>query len=289
MKNKSTLVCMHVMPQEIEMFIQLIHNYKLSLKHLDDSDDVTLKISLNLNPELTDWDNTNVSKDEFISVFNDVTKDVPNLDKEIITDTSLWGTTQQKRESIKIDYFDQFIFVDSDIILHEHQLLYQLRASEKLEGKYIISPSIPKWWDNSWDYLVGEDLQDTPALVEETIEKVYNQKPSKLVMKQIPTIKFGCGMHTLYSKEFQQFIGIPDSLGGYGPEDTIGMMRAIAAIHAGHEIKQFVLDGIFITEDVHNREPSFKDKIFPITDKDLQARKGKELIREEVSNFMKTL
>ena len=72
MKNKSTLVCMHVMPQEIEMFMQLINNYKLSLKHLDDSDDVTLKISLNLNPELTDWDNTNVPKDEFIGVFNDV-------------------------------------------------------------------------------------------------------------------------------------------------------------------------------------------------------------------------
>ena len=125
MKNKSTLVCMHVMPQEIEMFMQLINNYKLSLKHLDDSDDVTLKISLNLNPELTDWDNTNVSKDEFISVFNDVTNDIPNLDKEIITDTSLWGTTQQKREAIKLDY-DQFIFCDTDIILHQHQLKHQL-------------------------------------------------------------------------------------------------------------------------------------------------------------------
>lgn len=287
--TKKTLVCIHVMPLELEMFQRFMERYRIALFHCKDYD-VTIKATLNLNPTLTDWDKSELKQDYFMEKFTNefAYKGMKNIN-QIILDDSVRGTTQQKRESIKIDYFDQFIFVDSDIILHEHQLLYQLRASEKLEGKYIISPSIPKWWDNSWDYLVGEDLQDTPALVEETIEKVYNQKPSKLVMKQLPTIKFGCGMHTLYSKEFWQFIGIPDSLGGYGPEDTIGMMRAIAAIHAGHEIKQFVLDGIFITEDVHNREPSFKDKIFPITDKDLQARKGKELIREEVSNFIKTL
>jgi hypothetical protein len=96
-------------------------------------------------------------------------------------------------------------------------------------------------------------------------------------------------MHTLYSKEFWHFIGIPDSLGGYGPEDTIGMMRAIAAIQKGHDIKQFVLDGVFITEDVINREPSFKDKIVSMGNKDQQAKRGKELIRQEVSNFIQTL
>ena len=287
--SKKTLVCIHVMPLELEMFQRFMERYRIALFHCKDYD-VTIKATLNLNPKLTDWDNSELKQDYFMEKFRNefAYKGMKNIN-QIILDDSVWGTTQQKRESIKIDYFDQFIFVDSDIAIHEHQLLYQLRASEKLDGKYIISPSIPKWWDRSWDYLVGEGLNDTPALTQETVDKVYTQTPTKLVMRQIPTIKFGCGMHTLYSKEFWQFIGIPDSLGGYGPEDTIGMMRAIAAIQKGHDIKQFVLDGVFITEDVINREPSFKDKIVPIHNKDKQSKKGKDLIKQEVSNFIESL
>jgi hypothetical protein len=287
--SKKTLVCIHVMPNELEMFQRFMERYRIALFHAKDYD-VTLKATLNLNPTLTDWDKSELKQDYFMEKFTNefAYKGMKNIN-QIILDDSVRGTTQQKRESIEIDYFDQFIFVDSDIALHEHQLLYQLRASEKLDGKYIISPSIPKWWDSSWDYLVGEGLKETPALVQETLEKVYTQVPTKLIMKQIPTIKFGCGMHTLYSKDFWKFIGIPESLGGYGPEDTIAMMRALVAIKMGHDIKQFVLDGIFITEDVINREPSFKDKIVSITNKDQQAKKGKELIRQEVTNFMESL
>ena len=287
--SKKTLVCIHVMPLELEMFQRFMERYRIALFHCKDYD-VTIKATLNLNPKLTDWDSSELKQDYFMEKFSSefAYKGMKNIN-QIILDDSLWGTTQQKRESIKIDYFDQFIFVDSDIAIHEHQLLYQLRASENLDGKYVISPSIPKWWDRSWDYLVGDNVKDTPAHAVETVEKVYNQTPTKLVMRQIPTIKFGCGMHTLYSKEFWQFVGIPESLGGYGPEDTIGMMRAIAAIQKGYDIKQFVLDGVFITEDVHNRDASFKDKIVSMNDKDSQSKKGKSLIRQEVSNFIESL
>jgi hypothetical protein len=71
-------------------------------------------------------------------------------------------------------------------------------------------------------------------------------------------------MHTLYSKSFWEFVGIPESFGGYGPEDTYGMKAAEVAISAGYNIKQFVMDGVYITEDYANRTPSFSDKIKPI-------------------------
>jgi hypothetical protein len=71
-------------------------------------------------------------------------------------------------------------------------------------------------------------------------------------------------MHTLYSKSFWEFVGIPDSFGGYGPEDTYGMEAAKVAIRLGYDIKQFVMDGIYITEDYINRKPSFDGKIKPI-------------------------
>jgi len=53
--KKRTLICIHVMPAEIEMFERLMQQMKRALMYLDDTDDVTLKVTLNLNPELTDW------------------------------------------------------------------------------------------------------------------------------------------------------------------------------------------------------------------------------------------
>lgn len=292
MKNKKTLVCIHVMPQEIEMFISLIYNYKLSLKHLDDDDDVTIKISLNLNPELTDWSNTNISKDEFINTFNEVTEDVPNLDKEIITDTSLWGTTQQKREAIQLDY-DQFIFCDTDIILHQHQLKHQLNGAKQLDGMYILSPALPRWWDETWDVLVSSNKQSDEfgeAFKKECIKDVLTQKYTDLSLRLVAPIKFGNGMHTLYSKEFWDFIKIPESFGGYGPEDTFAMHAAHNAIVSKqYPIKQYVLDGIYITEDYTHRTPSFNDDFVSFNKKDEFYKQAESSFGKEMNDFLQRI
>lgn len=284
--SKKTLVCIHIMPNEIEMFQKFMVQYRKALMYCEDYD-VYIKATLNLNPKLTDWDNSELKQDYFIDIFNEQFqyKDIKQIN-EIILDDSMWGTTQQKRESIKIDYFDQFIFVDTDIVLHEHQLMYQLKASEQLNGMYILSPSIPKWWDMSWDVLVDDSVKDTEFNTKETLESVITQTPSKLSLKQIPTIKFGCGMHTLYSKEFWQFIGIPESFGGYGPEDTFGMMASIGAIRRGYDIKQYVLNGIYISEDYFNREPSIKDKIKKVDLKTDFYKEANAKIPTELHSFI---
>ena len=67
--KKRTLICIHVMPAEIEMFERLMHQMKRALTYLDDTDDVTLKVTLNLNPELTDWENSELKNGHFISRF----------------------------------------------------------------------------------------------------------------------------------------------------------------------------------------------------------------------------
>jgi hypothetical protein len=293
MKNKSTLVCIHVMPNEIEMFVRFMNTYKLCLKHLDENDDVTLKVSLNLNPELTDWEKSELTKEEFIDAFNECVKDVDKIHKEIVTNTSLWGTTQQKREAIKLNY-DQFIFCDTDIILHQHQLKHQINASKQMDGMYILSPSLPKWWDESWDVLVSSsekingDYGD--AFKEEYINKTKTQQYTDLSLRMVAPIKFGCGMHTLYSKEFWDLIGIPESFGGYGPEDTFGMFAAHNAIVTKkYPIKQFVLDGIYITEDYTNRTPSFDGKLVTINKKDEFYQNAKSNMDTEMKNFLERI
>jgi hypothetical protein len=279
------------MPSEMEMFERLMIQFRKALSYLDENDDVTLKVTLNLNPELTDWENSEFKQGYFVSRFAILFNGIKNIN-EIILDTSCWGTTQQKRESINLDY-DQFIFCDTDILFHEHMLKYQLNVSYKLEGTYIISPSLPKWWDNTWDYLCHSEYKDKPygtAIDDKDVMfGALTQKIEVVNARQIPTIKFGCGMHTLYSKSFWQFVGIPDVLGGYGPEDTYGMEAAKVALKLGFDIKQFVLDGVYITEDQVNRKPSFSDKIKPIDKKKEFYDKGFQLGGEEVRKFAKKL
>ena len=288
---KKTLVVIHVMPGELEMFERFMTQYRNALSHLNPSeDDVTLKVSLNLNPELTDWDNSELKQDFFVNKFATLFNGIRNIN-EIILDTSLWGTTQQKRESISLNY-DQFVFCDADIMLHEYQLKTQLNVSYQLDGMYIVSPSIPRWWDPSWDILVHskhKEMNLGTAHSQEVVEGSYTQPIEELSAKRIPFIKFGCGMHTLYSKSFWNLMGIPESFGGYGPEDTFGMTCAQLAIQKGYDIKQYVLDGLYITEDYINCKPSYKDKFKPFDRKKEFYSKAESVAREEVINFIKRI
>jgi hypothetical protein len=290
MAKKRTLICIHVMPSELEMFERLMYKVHRAFKYLDSNDDVTLKVTLNLNPELTDWNTSEIKQNYFIARFGVLFNGIKNIN-EVILDTSCWGTTQQKRESYKLDY-DQFIFCDTDILFHEHMLKYQLNISYQLDGIYIISPSLPKWWDESWEELCHSDFSDKPfgyAMDVVRENDVLSQKITQINARQTHRIKFGCGMHTLYSKSFWELVGIPDSFGGYGPEDTYAMSASEVAIKLGNDIQQFVMDGVYITEDYQNRIPSFSDKLKPIDKKKEFYDAAFSLGQSEVRNFAEKL
>jgi hypothetical protein len=281
---------MHVMPHEIEMLERFMTQYRKALSYLDVNDNFTMKVSLNLNPELTDWEVSELKQDYFIEKFNSLFGGIKNIN-EVVTDNSLWGTTQQKRESIKLLY-DQFIFCDADILLHEHLLKYQLNLSYQLQNMYIVSPSIPKWWDSSWDVIVHKDLLSKDlgyAHTEEAVKNAYTQDVSNVSVRNVPLAKFGCGMHTLYSRSFWNFTGIPDSFGGYGPEDTYGMNCIDVARKYGFEITQLLLDGIYITEDYINTKPSFDGKVVRIDKKREFYDRAHALGRDELLNFAKRI
>jgi hypothetical protein len=278
------------MPSEIEMFERLMSQLHKAFSYLDENDDVTLKVTLNLNPELTDWERSELKQGYFISRFGVLFNGLRNVN-EVILDTSCWGTTQQKRESIKLNY-DQFIFCDTDILFHEHMLKYQLNISYQLDGIYIVTPSLPKWWDSTWDSLCHSDYMDKEygyAMKSDAVNNAYIQNINRINAREIPIVKFGCGMHTLYSKSFWELIGIPESFKGYGPEDSFGMAASIVAKKLGYDIKEFVMDGIYITEDYINRTPDFIDKIKPIDRKKEFYDKAMAIGQAEITNFANRL
>ena len=262
-----TLVVTHVMPLELEMFERFISYYKNCFKYLDNQDDVTMYVTLNLNPKLTDWDSSELKQQYFIDRFTNSLSGVKSH-LQIIVDESVWGTTQQKRDVSFLDY-DYFIFVDPDISVHEQQLKLQIMAAEQISAEsdlFILSPNIPKWWDNSWDSLVHPNNRNDELgkfRLKQTFIDTFKQNPSEVGIRRSSVFKFGCGMHTLYSKKFWETIRIPQEFGGYGSEDTFGMIGSAEATKLGLDVRQYILDGLYITEDKdeEHREPSYKDKI----------------------------
>jgi hypothetical protein len=94
-------------------------------------------------------------------------------------------------------------------------------------------------------------------------------------VKISPNFKFGCGWFTLYSKDILNFIGIPKWLGHYGPEDTF-LMYASEMTKQKHNITQYILEGIYISEDYINRNNSYKDK--------LKINNLKQIFRQQAEN-----
>jgi len=279
---KSTLVCVHVMPNEIDLFDRWMEQYKKALQYLDDTDDVTLMATLNLSPLLTDWDNSELKQSYFIERFNKA-QSVKNINE--IVSKSGYGTTAQKRDAIKLNY-EQFIFIDTDIAFPEQSLKYQLEASYYLDGKYVVLPQIVKLWDNSWDLAVHKDFisKEYNYHLTHDPELTYNQEIFEVGLEQINIFKFGCGMHTLYSKEFWDLIGIPESFGGYGSEDTFAMYASGYAVRAGIDIKQYILTGLYISENmVTNR---LTDKVKSITNKENSRELSYKQFPDELKKFL---
>ena len=98
-------------------------------------------------------------------------------------------------------------------------------------------------------------------------------------------------MHTLYSKEFWDLIGIPKEFGGYGSEDTYAMFAAGIAKRAGVDVNQYVLDGVYITEDKdeNHRNPSYSDKVKVFESKVDGKKHSNDIMREVLKTFSDSL
>lgn len=258
---KRTLLCIHVMPHEFEMFERWIGDLRRSLALLSATDRLVLRASLNLNPKLTDWQSSSLSPDYFVNRFIELTNGIVNIN-EIRSDDSLMGTTQQRRESIAFDY-DQFIFADADLAFPPHFIKSELDASYPLAGKFIMYPSMVRLWDDTWDSIVHREFLSKPLNYHLTHDPDLTriQTHQMIRAKNVEGLKFSGGWFTLYSREFFDFFGIPEALGGYGAEDTYLGFASVIARNEGHRIDAYILEGVYVSEDYIHRDNTLNGRI----------------------------
>jgi len=284
-----TQIVIHVLPGEIDEYEIILDNLFKSKDYLEEKDWISIYATLNLSPILINWDECKLDKQFFVDKFNQL-KIKCNWANEvvfnIIEDDSILGTTSQKRKASEENY-DQFIFLDCDIAFHPTTLKYILETSYQLKGKYIITPQTVKLWDWTWDVLVHKDFINKNYGYEKTHdpELTYNQFVDNVTVTIFPNFKFGCGWFTLYSKEILNFIGIPLWLGHYGPEDTFLMFASELAIRKKYDIKQYILEGIYISENYIKRINPYKEKLVMYNLKQEFKEKAERQFQIELSNF----
>jgi FkbM family methyltransferase len=264
-KVKRTQIVTHLMPTEIDEYSDIIDKLTEANQFLEKKDWISIYATLNLSPELIQWDESELKPQFFIEKFNRIKEKASwanELIFEIMDDNSILGTTAQKRKAIKGNY-DQFIFLDCDMAFHPTTLKYILETSYQVSGMYILTPQIPKLWDSTWDVLVNEKFIKKEYGYEKTHkpEDTYSQEIEELSVEKSPVFKFACGWFTLYSKEIWDLVGIGDWLGHYGPEDTFLMSASLVAENVGYDIQQYIVKGIYVSENYVSRPTTYADLI----------------------------
>ena len=285
---KRTQIVTHVMPTEIDEYSEIIDRLTVASQYLENKDWISIYASLNISSDLIRWDESELKPEFFIDKFNQIKERCSWANEiifEIIDDNSILGTTAQKRKAIKGNY-DQFIFLDCDIAFHPMTLKYMLIGSEKInENYYYITPQTVKLWDYTWDIITNEKFINKEYGYEKTHNPVetVNQEIGNIFVEStdelnknsghmirhkasdqyfnLKAFKFACGWFTLYSKQILNLIGIPDWLGHYGPEDTNMMFMSEFYKMEQWPISQYVLNGLYISENYVSRDTKYNSKI----------------------------
>jgi hypothetical protein len=256
------IISIFVMPQELEDLALTLDRLKRNSVYLDGSANYKVDITMCLSDELTDWENSKLPK-EYIKE-----RTIELVEKYL--DWCLWdlqwdnpnilGCVSQRRFSLKNNSdADFFIWLDCDMMFKDTTLYYitsayQMAKQSNLEN-IIVTPEFVKQWDNTWDVVTNKNYLNKPINYHLDSNIYYDSLPQleEVAVKEIPTFKFAGGWFTLISKSLLNEIGIPESFGHYGLEDTFVMVCSSIMKQKGKQVSQFVLENMISGEIRKNR------------------------------------
>jgi len=251
-------ISIHISPYEIDDYQLFIHQLRRNLNYVNN--DIIFNPCLNLSNYFYDWENSILKSDFFIYKFNELNKIVQNkviLDPVINFDNNILGALSYKRfflEKYK-NQVDAFIWFDSDMVFSDDTLFMLINSFEQINHKNcIITPQIPRLWDDTWDIIVNENYMNTLPSYENYFNfdgySLYSQSEEKQLIENIFNTKFAAGWCTLLSSNlFKEYIKFSEDLGHYGIDDTFIMYAVDKYKQRGYNIKQFIIKNLIISEN----------------------------------------
>jgi len=252
-----------VLPYEIEDFARTLNLLKRSSVFIDECFKLKVDITLCLSEEMTDWDASELPKSyiqERVEELCSVYLDWCEYKLFVENDDKIIGCLSHRRKSWEANPLaDFFIWLDTDIFFNDHTLSIMLNAFRTLRfsgfEQFIVTPQIVRQWDRSWDILVNKKfLQDelNYHLNADIFQNALRQTDQTKIL-QIPIFKFAGGWFSMISKKLLDEIGLPVSLGHYGPDDSFIMDCSMTLKNAGRNVHQFVLENLVVGE-IHKQQ-----------------------------------
>ena len=257
------IISIFVMPQEIDDLALTLERLKRNSAYIIDKFQYKIEITMCLSDELTNWENSKLPK----SYFEERTKELCakyldwcSYECVIEETTKVLGCVSQRRESLKNNPdADFFIWLDTDMVFKDTTLYYASSAYEMIKKSgidmFVVTPQFVKQWDNTWDVVTNKNYWNEPINYHLNCDIYKEGLPQleEVIVSQINQLKFAGGWFTLISKELLNKVGIPESFGHYGLEDTFIMICGMIMNQRGEFVSQFILENLIVGENHKNR------------------------------------
>lgn len=259
------LVSIFAMPQELDDLHLTLYNLKRNVSMLPHDVEMDIDLTFCMSAEITDWDATKLPREYFLDKFYTLSplwdwSKSPRIHVEF--NTAILGCVSQRRWSLdRADEYDFTLWLDTDVFFKDTTLLYLAASFQavKVEGlsNFIITPQFVKQWDTSWDILVNESYHNEVLLYHEKAD-IFNETlldHGEVSLMPIPTYKFAGGWCTLLSNDLLKLIGVPESLGHYGLEDTfiVEASKVMQSYNLPNTPRQYVLANHLVGETYVHR------------------------------------
>lgn len=246
------ILTIFILPNEIKMYRYLIETIQNDIEKFGLTNfyfDCTLSVS----NQMVDWSSSSITKEEIVKEFEEINK---NKIGSFTVDGSgkIMGCVSKRRESYLKHKENSIvnIWLDPDWIFPEGMFYIFDNAIDeivKYQKYFILTPQMIKMWDSSWNPITHPDFVDKPTNYRVLPE--YNPHRDKgiygeIELKELPKglFKFGGGWGTVISTYLLNKIGVPESFGHYGEEDSFIMASSRLLTEKGIDIKQYVLHNV---------------------------------------------
>ena len=256
-------IVVYVMPWEVE-------SYRRSIQAIESSLTQTRKLSVSVyaclcvSSEIVNWGESSLDQESIKDEFYRVTRSVKRIDRinaEVSGHGDFLGCVDWRRHHLRqCESGKTVIWLDPDIVFPTTTLLSLEHALEDLDQQYyVVTPQLPRMWDDSWDDLVFEEFKQQDFdhwkrfdLTE--LERICHGLPSSSPRK-LTRFKFAGGWFSAFSSDLLKLIDIPDSFSPYGEEDTYIMQVCNELKRMSRPVSQYLLSNVGIAHDSGLSQP----------------------------------
>ena len=262
------VISIFCLPYEIDELENTINQLKKASYYLTNKEvEWYLDVTMCTSSDVVNWGKSSLPKRLFEEKLMKISTSTDWCVKYFRTSDTIKGCVSQRRESIK-SHKDAhyFIWLDTDIIFDERTLSYIENSIIGVKDipYSIITPELVRIWDNTWDCLVNENFINEKVGYQKiadpyqcsglkgdiSLERVENIKSPQ------SRFKFAGGWFTCISASLLNKVGVPESFGHYGYEDTFIMVACEKLVRMGEDIQQFKIKNLVVCENYKYRNNS---------------------------------